>query len=158
MPAYENTSVPVSRSQEGVRTLLQKHGASQFTFGEATVAGKVWVGVEFALNDRSVRMRVPLGKPDDDALASKARRSRTKTLGEIRAEANEQEARRVWRVLHWSLKARLEAVENGLETFEEAFLAHLVTEDGVTVYEALALTGRVDLGEARLALPPGTER
>lgn len=155
MPAYETTAVPVARSQEAIRALLQKHGASTFTFGEATISGKVWVGTEFSLEHLSIRLRVPLAEPDEDVLTRKARRARSKTLGEIRAEANEQEARRVWRVLHWSIKARLEAVENGVETLEQAFLAHVVTPDGSTVYEALALTGRLDLGDQRLALPPG---
>jgi hypothetical protein len=39
----------------------------------------------------------------------------------------EQEARRIWRVMAWNLKARLISVEEGVETFAEAFLAHLVT-------------------------------
>lgn len=39
--AYENTAVPTERSQAGIRQLLQKHGASSFTFGEAIMEGRV---------------------------------------------------------------------------------------------------------------------
>jgi len=38
----------------------------------------------------------------------------------------EQEQRRVWRVLRWTLEARLVAVDEDLETFEQAFLSYLV--------------------------------
>jgi hypothetical protein len=69
----------------------------------------------------------------------------------------EQEAKRIWRVLAWNLKARLEAVEEGVETFEEAFLAHLLDErTGETVYEQLVRTGTVELGAPLTpALPAG---
>jgi hypothetical protein len=156
--AYEGTSVLVSKSQEDIRRLLQKHGASQFTFGEGTVEGRVFVAVEFVIGNFRVRMKVPLKMQKEDVLATKARRARSKTLGEIRAEANEQEARRIWRVIHWALKARLEAVEEEVETLEQAFLSHLVLDNGTTVYESLVHTGRVDLGDNMpLALPPGHE-
>lgn len=156
--AYENTSVAVSKSQEDIRRLLQRHGASQFTFGEGTVDGRVLVAVEFMIERMRVRVRVPLKPQAESVLASKARRARSKTLGEIRAEANEQEARRIWRVIHWALKARLEAVEEEVETLEQAFLPHIVLDSGATVYESLVHTGRVELGENMpLALPPGVE-
>jgi hypothetical protein len=59
-------------------------------------------------------------------------------------------------VLAWNLKARMVAVEEGVESFEEAFLAHLVDPaSGRTVYEQLAEEGRIELPAPLLALPVG---
>ena len=33
------------------------------------------------------------------------------------------------------IKAKLESVASGIETFEEAFLAHVIVDDGQTVYD-----------------------
>lgn len=40
-----------------------------------------------------------------------------------------------WRTLLLCLKAKLESVESGIETFEDAFLAQIVMPDGGTVAE-----------------------
>ena len=37
------------------------------------------------------------------------------------------------------MKAKLEVVETGIETFEQAFLANIVTADNMTVYERLTM-------------------
>ena len=134
--------------------MLQRYGATQFTFGEGIVEGRTLVGVEFATAHHTVRLRVALKQPDEKSVTAKARRARTKTLGEIRAEADEQEAKRVWRVIAHNLKARMVAVEEGVESFEEAFLAHIVTPGGDTIYERLATTGRLEL-EGPLLLEAG---
>ncbi len=34
-----------------------------------------------------------------------------------------------------SIKAKLESVASGIETFEEAFLADVIVDDGQTVYD-----------------------
>jgi predicted DNA-binding protein (UPF0278 family) len=50
-------------------------------------------------------------------------------------------------VIAWNLKARLVAVEEGVETFAEAFLAHIIDPtSNRTIYEQLADTGAVELG------------
>lgn len=128
--AYESTTVAVSKSQEQIRDILVKHGAERFSFGEQTgspipgVAGSV--GVEFVFENTMVRMHASLKAPDGEEMADKERRSRTKTLEQVVVEAVQQEAMRVWRVLHWCIKTRMEAIEEGLETFEQSFLPHIV--------------------------------
>jgi hypothetical protein len=71
-------------------------------------------------------MRVPMNPPDERWLRGKLQRARSKSRDDFVAEHYEQEERRIWRVLYWSIKARMEAVEEGVETFQQAFLAHLV--------------------------------
>jgi hypothetical protein len=146
--AYETTTVPVERSQAEIRKLLTDHGARQFAFGEETdSAGVRWAAVSFAHGGYAVRMRVPHKPLDEQSLRSKARRAHTRTYEDLQAVAIEQEAKRIWRVMAWNLKARLVAVEEGVETFEEAFLAHLLDErTGMTIYETLSEYGTVELG------------
>lgn len=126
--AYESTSVPVDKSQAGIRQLLVKHGADQFTFGEGG-GDQAWAGIEFVHAGLLVRMRAPL-KFDEDrlqaAFAKYQRNNGGKPYGDWRRGSVDQEQRRIWRVLHWTMKARLEAVEEKVETFEQAFLAHIV--------------------------------
>jgi hypothetical protein len=159
--AYESTKVPVDRSQGDIRKLLRGHGAEGYRFGEVSEIGEIFASVEFVQGGHAVRMRVPYKRADVKELQQRARRARSKTFDDLMEEAQEQEARRIWRVLHWNLKARLEAVEEGLETFVEAFLPHLVNRaTGRTVYEELSTEGRVELAEPlpRLALPGGEDR
>ncbi len=49
----------------------------------------------------------------------------------------DQKNRQRARALMLVIKAKLESVESGVETFEEAFLANVMGADGRTVYEAI---------------------
>lgn len=50
----------------------------------------------------------------------------------------EQAHRQKARALLLVIKAKLESVESGVETFEQAFLPNVVMADGATVYERIA--------------------
>lgn len=145
--AYESTDVPVDRSQASIRKLLQAQGARSFAFSETEMADRQWASVEFVHDGQRVRLRVPLKPLERDAvdrLASRKHRSRA----QLEHEVMDQEARRVWRVLFHGLKARLVSVEEGMETFEEAFLAHLVDPvTGATTWETVK--GAVQAGALR---------
>ena len=52
-------------------------------------------------------------------------------------KAWEQACRQRWRALSLCIKAKLEACESGITTFEEEFLAQLVLPGGVTVAEKI---------------------
>lgn len=156
--AYESTTVPVEKSQGEIRKLLTGHGADRFAFGEETdSAGVRWAAISFAYAGHAVRMRVPHKPVDERVVRAKIMRARTKTSDDIRAELTEQEARRIWRVMAWNLKARLVAVEENVETFTEAFLAHLVNQQtGRTIFEDLVENGAVELAAPLLQLGPGS--
>lgn len=47
----------------------------------------------------------------------------------------EQEERRVWRVLHWHLKAMFEAADSGVIAVEDIILPYIVTPDNRTIAE-----------------------
>lgn len=125
--AYENTSVNVEKSQAEIRELLKDHGAERFTFGESTdLQGVRWAGVEFQHGGHLVRIVAPLKPADEKWLRGKVQRARSRTRADFEREHYDQEERRIWRVLRWTLKSRMVAIDEGVETFEQAFLAHLV--------------------------------
>lgn len=107
-----NTTVAVEKSRLEIERVITKYGASNFGYlndGERAA-------IFFEAQGRRIRFTMPipaLGKGGSD----QARRSR-------------------WRGLLLCIKAKLESVESGIETFEEAFFAHIVVPGGATVYEA----------------------
>ena len=119
MSYAERTSVSVDRSRGELLKVLEKYGATDFMAGE--VAGKAQV--IFRCQDRRIRFQVPMT-------------FEASGMSEARFRAwKDQETRRLWRALVLSIKARLEAVSSGIETFDEAFLAHVVVQGGKTFGE-----------------------
>lgn len=129
------TEVPVQRTRAEIETLLARHGATHF----AIMVSPDRAIVVFELANRRVRFDLPLPKGDD-------RRS-------------EQVLRSRWRGLLLCIKAKLESVESKIETFEEAFLAHVVMPDGDTVYEHTRATIKqvYSDGQIKPLLPPPTK-
>jgi len=103
------TSVSAGQSRTDIEKLLGKHKATHI--GYASTPGSATLG--FQINGRMVRFVVPM--PDKDREAQK-HRSR-------------------WRALMLCVKAKLESVAAGIETFDEAFLANVVMPDGKTLGE-----------------------
>jgi len=102
-----NTRVPPEKSRADIERCVRKYGASGFVSGWQGDA----VRIEFLARDRHIRM------------------SMTEPPGE-------QPRRSKWRSLLLLVKAKLEAVDAKITTFEEAFLGDIVMPDGRTVYEA----------------------
>ncbi len=128
MPTYAaETEVTPERSRAEIERTLQRYGATGFLYGwkgEQAVLG-------FEMNGRQLRFTMAL--PD-----CQAREFRITPTGRQRAsnaaqEAWEQASRQRWRALALVIKAKLEAVESGIATFEEEFLAHIVLPSGQTV-------------------------
>lgn len=132
----KGTGVPVVRTRQEIEGLLERHGASR-TFaisddGQATIG--------FVLEDRMVRFDLKLPKKDERRFWQTPTGLKREGVGaeDAARRAWEQECRELWRALALSIKAKLVSVENGVESFEQAFLAHVVTDDGrTTVYQWL---------------------
>ncbi|MCI0440386.1 MAG: hypothetical protein L0177_14825 [Chloroflexi bacterium] len=77
-------------------------------------------------------------------------------------KAHDQAVRSAWRSLLICIKAKLEAVETGITSFEDEFLAHFVLPDRSTVGDWLKpqLDRAYELGAMpdMLSLPAGEER
>ena len=104
-----NTSVPVERSRAEIERTLTRYGAKSFAY--FTEQGRAII--VFVANERRIRFDLPLPA--------------TTTEKDMKA------SRQKWRALLLCIKAKLEAVEAKIETFEEAFLAHVVLPDGMTM-------------------------
>lgn len=125
----KGTEVSVGRSREELERLLRNRGATGFMAGWEE--GNEFHVVAFRLADRLIRLTVP--RPwDDDHRRTPTGRDRTAAA--TRKEAESEERRR-WRSLLLVIKARLVAVDDGVETLETAFLPWVVLPNGQTIAE-----------------------
>jgi hypothetical protein len=116
----KGTTVTVEKSQGQIQTLVRRHGATMYTAGWLA-GGRA--AVEFTIKGRRIRWTVP-------AL-------NTARITQAQADAEE---RRRWRCLLLGIKAKLEIVATGISEFDEEFLAHVVTDNGATVWERVQQT------------------
>ncbi len=152
MAYAERTEVAVSKTKGEIDALLRRHKAAAF----ATMEEAHRATIAFRMEGRNITFRLPL----PDATADEFARNGNNAVRspEKRAEAWEQACRSRWRALFLCIKAKLEAVESRIETFEEAFLAHVMMPDGMTVAEHAApmIALSYETGTVRPLLPaPG---
>ncbi|MFA5704652.1 MAG: hypothetical protein WC982_14195 [Advenella sp.] len=126
MSYAENTSVDTYKSIGEIHATVGRYGASQFMHAERGDAA----AVSFVVDGRTVRIIVPFPDPEDPRFhETPTGRARKKTAAQ---DAYEQERRRRYRALALAVKAKLEAVESGIATFEQEFLAYMVMPGGQT--------------------------
>lgn len=145
-PTYaSSTDVPSERSRAEIEKTLARYGATGFAYGWTSQAAMVG----FEMRARQVRFVLPL--PSREAREFTHTPSRgTPRSSAAAAQAYEQAVRQRWRALSLAIKAKLEAVESGIVTFEDEFAMHMVLPDGSTVaqqvipaIEQAYATGRV---------------
>ena len=154
MPYAENTSVPADKSRAEIERTLQRYGADQFMYGwdQASAA------VGFRMEGRHVRFVLPLPDPKSDEFR-KTPTGKARSQSQAQAEW-ERATRQRWRALALVVKAKLEAVESGITTFEDEFMAHILLPDGSTVGEQMRprIEQAYKSGKMpRLALTAGTD-
>lgn len=111
----EGTEVPADRSRSEIEKTLMRFGADQFGYGNKGDAAVI----VFRAQGRHIRFVLPL--PTSSKYSSSA--------------SLDRETRRRWRSLAMCIKAKLESVATGIETFEESFMAHVVLPNGMTLAE-----------------------
>ncbi|HAM41715.1 MAG TPA: hypothetical protein DCP69_10380 [Candidatus Omnitrophica bacterium] len=127
MAYAEQTTVPIERSRAEIERILSRYGASQFASGW----GEGHAVIGFKAKDRLVRFDLPIPDRADKKYIRDGRG--TVRNPAYRQRAWEQDCRQRWRALALAIKAKLEAVETGITTFEQEFLAHIVLPGGQTV-------------------------
>lgn len=132
----KDTSVSVEKSRAEIETILARYGADRF--GYMTTSDSAVVA--FQAHGRSVRFHLPLpNKGAREFTHALDRRKHPPAWVPRRPEdayrAWEQACRQRWRALALVIKAKLEAVECGITSFEKEFLAHIVLPNGATVGE-----------------------
>lgn len=127
MSYAKKTDVAVSKTKGEIDALLRKHKAVGFgVFEELEKATMV-----FEMQNRRIVFYLPLPKRGDPAYSTymqgAVRFSRTADAAEKRWE---QACRSRWRALFLCIKAKLESIESKIETFDDAFMAHVMMPDG----------------------------
>lgn len=128
----QNTTVSVSKSRAEIEDLLTRHGADTFAIASEPSRAIVM----FRLKDRAIRFTVPLPARDADEFKRTPKRRQWRSPEEVH-KAWEQACRSRWRALLLVIKAKLEAIELGVSTMEQEFLAFMVTGSGLTIGESL---------------------
>ncbi|HEX2986074.1 MAG TPA: hypothetical protein VHO71_04590 [Caproiciproducens sp.] len=125
MPTYaKDTNVSSEISRLEIERTLVKYGADNFAY--ATAVGKAMIG--FTMQGRQVKFILPLPKKEEFRLTPTGRDRTEKS----QYDAWEQACRQRWRALLLVIKAKLEATECGISTFESEFMANIVLPDGQT--------------------------
>lgn len=124
-----DTSVSSDKSRAEIERTLSRYGADSFMYGWDR-SGAI---IGFILQNRQVRFKLPLPDRNSQEFNRTATgRSRSSTAAQ---EAYEQAVRQRWRALSLVIKAKLEAVETGIVTFESEFAMHMMLPSGQTVGE-----------------------
>jgi hypothetical protein len=132
MAYAENTAVPVAKSRAEIEQLLTKHQCQKFMAGIDHQAHRATV--QFQAHHRIIRFEIQLPDPADPKYRKMRNSYLQRTAAGI-AKVVEQEERSRWRALLLVIKAKLEAVESNIATFEEEFMAHIVLPNDRTVAE-----------------------
>jgi hypothetical protein len=127
----EGTSVPVEKTRAEIERLVRNHGATSF----GTLSSPKGSRSLFEMRARRIRFELPIPELRDP-------------------NKRAAEERRRWRCLLLNVKAKFEAVENEIVSFDEEFLAHIVvpgTGETVGVWAAPRIAEAYERG---LGMPP----
>ncbi len=142
------TSVSPEKTKAEIEKVLVRFGASEFMSGWDRPKGLAIIG--FVVGGRMVRIRLNLPSVDDFRTSPKGRRR----TGKVVEKEYEQACRARWRSLLLVVKAKLVAVDDGIASFEEEFLAHLVLPNDKTVGEFMVpQLNQIDVGKMPRLLP-----
>lgn len=130
MKYAQQTGVSSEKSKAEIEQLLTKYGATSFASGwqndQAVIA--------FCMVERRIKFILPLPSKGDKEFTHTASKQYKRSPDEA-YKAWEQATRQRWRALALVVKAKLEAVDTGITSFEDEFMAHIVMPDGKTVSE-----------------------
>ena len=131
MAYAKGTTIDFDKSVAEIIALVKRHGAQQIGQFESDRD----YALQFTLSDRMIRFRLPLPALGEIPMFNGRRELLTSDQRHGRLD---QAKRQRGRALLLVIKAKLESVESGIETIEQAFLAQVVTVDGRTVHERVS--------------------
>ena len=145
-----STIISAEKTLSQIKAVVKKAGATHF----ATMDNPDHTTIAFSLRNRAIRFDLPTPPRDDRKMALNGRGG--PRTADQRNAAWEQANRSRWRALYLCLKAKLESIENGIETFENAFLANTQMPDGRTVSEVALpqIAASYAMGDMQLQLSP----
>lgn len=116
-----HTSVSVEKSRAEIEQLVTRAGASEFQSGWMSNQAAIM----FTLKNRQVRFVMDLPDRASREFMYTPERRKLRSQAE-REKAYEQACRSRWRALLLAIKAKLEAIQVGISTFDQEFLAFIV--------------------------------
>ncbi len=134
MSYAKDTEISVEKTKGEIESLLMRKGAGRYM----TMTDKLKAGIAFELHGKQIRFILPLPDISDKKFwRTPTGRIRMNGSEDAAFRAWEQACRSRWRGLFLNIKAKLEAVEIGITSFEAEFLAHFVLPSGATVGEEM---------------------
>lgn len=128
----QTTTVGSDRSRSEIERTLERYGASRFIYGWEE--NQAIIG--FEMRSRRIRFLLPLpDKASPEFQLTPTGKARSPASAH---QAWEQSTRQRWWALALVIKAKLEAIESGITTFDEEFLAHIVLPSGEAVGDWMA--------------------
>ena len=118
-----NTSVSPEKSQAEIQNTLRKYGADRF----GTMEEKTKAHVMFEYTGLSIQISIDLPDKSEFEVTGTGK---NRTDSAIETSYN-QAIRQRWRALLLAIKAKLEAIECGISTIEEEFMAFIVMPDNM---------------------------
>lgn len=122
-----NTDVSVAKSRAEIENLITRYGATSTAF--MSEPGRALI--MFEAQNRRIVFELPLPDIKDQIFAKDGRKA--ERTPDKRLEVWEQACRQKWRALALVIKAKLEAVDSKITSFDDEFLAHIMMPDGLTV-------------------------
>jgi hypothetical protein len=138
--AYEGTEVTIIKSQTQIRSLIMGHKGNKIAFISEPPREGFMAVVNLDGVPYQIKISAELQPP-----------KRTLNNSQLR-NYEENELRRIWRVLYHHLKSIFEAADSGVMDFREMMLPYIVTKDGRTLAEHLLpkLKEAIEVDPARL--------
>ena len=128
MKYAQHTLVSSERSKAEIERLLTRYGATSFASGWQNDQAVI----QFHMCERRIKFILPLPSMKAKEFTESKRGPRDSGTT---YKLWEQATRQHWRALALVVKAKLEAVEANIATFEEEFMAHIVMPNDKTVGE-----------------------
>lgn len=150
----KNTKVAASRSRDEIERIVTRYGASGFAYA--------WKGknamVSFMFNGLQISHKIEMPDVDDPEFTQTPTGRYCKSQ-EIIQKKWEQATRQKWRALALVVKAKLEAIDSGISSMEDEFLAWIVTPDGKQIRDhVLGYLDDYRKGNMPKLLMPGVEK
>jgi hypothetical protein len=144
----QHTLVSSEKSKAEIERLLTRYGATSFASGWQNDQAVI----QFHMSERRIKFILPLPSKQAKAFTQSKRGARDEGMA---YKLWEQATRQRWRALALVVKAKLQAVEADIASFEDEFMAHIVMPDGKTVAEHAApmIAAAYKSGKVQALLP-----
>ncbi|MCQ9208602.1 MAG: hypothetical protein NG712_04405 [Omnitrophica bacterium] len=124
------TSVSVAKSKAEIERTLVRYGASEFAYA----SGQDRAMIGFLIDNHKIEIAIMMPVPQEFA---QTETGRDRSMATMRVEW-ERACRQRWRALALVIKAKLEAVECGITSMQDEFLAYTVLPTGQTIGQVMA--------------------